>query len=151
MILIDELVAYWRNEVDSERVYTFLQALTQSVSASKDAALVVTLPESQEEAGGERGMQALETLGRLFARIEAVWEPLAVNQAFEVVSRRLFGEVLNPAERDRTCEAFSRMYANNRTELPAGMRGTGLPGKDERPATPSTRRSSNVSTPTGPL
>ena len=120
VILIDELVAYWRNEVDSERVYTFLQALTQSVSASKDAALVVTLPESQEEAGGERGMQALETLGRLFARIEAIWEPLAVNQAFEVVSRRLFGEVLNPAERDRTCEAFSRMYANNRRNFPQG-------------------------------
>jgi hypothetical protein len=75
VVLIDELVAYWRNDVDSERVFTFLQALTQSVSASKDAALVVTLPESQEEAGGERGMQALETLGRLFARIEAIWEP----------------------------------------------------------------------------
>ena len=120
VILIDELVAYWRNDVDSERVFTFLQALTQSVSASKGAALVVTLPESQEEAGGERGIQALETLGRLFARIEAVWEPLAVNQAFEVVSRRLFGEVLNPSERDRTCEAFSRMYSSNRRNYPQG-------------------------------
>ena len=118
VILIDELVAYWRNDVDSERVFTFLQALTQSVSASKDVALVVTLPESQEEAGGERGMQALETLGRLFARIEAIWEPLAVNQAFEVVSRRLFGEVLNPSERDRTCEAFSRMYSSSRRNYP---------------------------------
>ena len=120
VILIDELVAYWRNDVDSERIYTFLQALTQSVSASRDAALVVTLPENQEEAGGERGIQALETLGRLFARIEAIWEPLAVNQAFEVVSRRLFGEVLSPAERDRTCEAFSRMYSSNRRSYPQG-------------------------------
>ena len=120
VILIDELVAYWRNDVDSERVFTFLQALTQSVSASKDAVLVITLPESQEEAGGERGMRALETLGRLFARIEAIWEPLAVNQAFEVVSRRLFGEVLNPSERDRTCEAFSRMYSGSRRNYPQG-------------------------------
>ena len=120
VILIDELVAYWRNDVDSERVFTFLQALTHSVSGSKDAALVVTLPESQEEAGGERGMQALETLGRLFARIEAIWEPLAVNQAFEVVSRRLFGEVLSPSERERTCEAFSKMYTSNRRQYPQG-------------------------------
>ena len=120
VILIDELVAYWRNDIDSERVYTFLQALTHSVSASKDATLVVTLPENQEEAGGERGIQALETLGRLFARIEAIWEPLAVNQAFEVVSRRLFGEILNPAERDQTCEAFSRMYSGNRRSYPQG-------------------------------
>ncbi len=126
VILIDELVAYWRNaadagkDVDSDRVYTFLQALTQSVSASDNVALVVTLPESKEEAGGERGREALETLERLFGRIEAVWEPLAVNEAFEVISRRLFGEILDPSERDRTCEAFSRLYAANRRNYPSG-------------------------------
>ena len=120
VILIDELVAYWRNAVDSDSVYTFLQALTQSVSASDNVALVVTLPESQEEAGGERGQRALETLERLFGRIEAVWEPLAVNEAFEVVSRRLFGEVTDPLERDRTCQAFGRLYTQNRRNYPAG-------------------------------
>ncbi len=138
IILIDELVAYWRNAadsgsaadsdsaadsgsaVDSDRVHTFLQALTQSVSASENVALVVTLPAYKEEAGGERGREALETLERLFARIEAVWEPLAVNEAFEVVSRRLFGEILDPQERDRTCEAFSRLYANSRRNYPSG-------------------------------
>ena len=120
VILVDELVAYWRNAVNSDSVFTFLQALTQSVSASENVALVVTLPESQEEAGGERGREALDTLERLFARIEAVWEPLAVSEAFEVVSRRLFGEVRDPRERDRTCEAFSRMYASNRRNYPEG-------------------------------
>ena len=120
VILIDELVAYWRNAVDSDSVYTFLQALTQSISAREDVALVVTLPESQEEAGGDRGREALETLERLFARIEAVWEPLAVSEAFEVVSRRLFGEIRNTAERDRTCEAFSRMYSSARRNYPQG-------------------------------
>ena len=120
VILIDELVAYWRNAVDSDSVYTFLQALTQSVSAREDVALVVTLPESQEEAGGERGREALETLERLFGRIEAVWEPLAVSEAFEVVSRRLFGEIRDPAERDRTCEAFSRLYSSARRNYPQG-------------------------------
>ena len=120
VILIDELVAYWRNAVDSDSVYTFLQALTQSVSAREDVALVVTLPESQEEAGGERGREALETLERLFGRIEAVWEPLAVSEAFEVVSRRLFGEIRDPAERNRTCEAFSRLYSSARRNYPQG-------------------------------
>ena len=129
VILIDELVAYWRNAVDSERVFTFLQALTQSVSGSKDAVLVVTIPGSQEEAGGERGIQALETLERLFARIEAIWEPLAVNEAFEVVSRRLFGEISDLAERDRTSDAFSRMYSGNRRSYP---QGTGEPPYLER-------------------
>ena len=120
VILIDELVAYWRNAVDSDSVFTFLQALTQSVSASDNVALVVTLPESREEAGGERGLRALETLNHLFGRVEAIWEPLAVNEAFEVVSRRLFGEVLDSSERNRTCEAFSRMYSANRRIYPQG-------------------------------
>ena len=120
VILIDELVAYWRNAVDSDSVFTFLQALTQSVSASDNVALVVTLPESEEEAGGERGREALDTLERLFARIEAIWEPLAVNETFEVVSRRLFGEIREPGERDRTCEMFSRLYAGNRQNYPEG-------------------------------
>ena len=118
VVLIDELVAYWRNAVNSDSVYTFLQALTQSVSARRDVALVVTLPESQEEAGGERGREALEILERLFGRIEAVWEPLAVSEAFEVVSRRLFGEIRDPAERDRTCDAFSRLYSSARRNYP---------------------------------
>ena len=121
VILIDELVAYWRNAADSDSIFTFLQALTQSVSASEYVALVVTLPESQAQAGGERGLQALATSEELFGRIEAIWEPLAVNEAFEVVSRRLFGEVLDAAERDRTCEAFSRMYSGNRRNYPQGM------------------------------
>ena len=120
VILIDELVAYWRNAADSDSIFTFLQALTQSVSASEYVALVVTLPESQAQAGGERGLQALATSEELFGRIEAIWEPLAVNEAFEVVSRRLFGEVLDVAERDRTCEAFSRMYSGNRRNYPQG-------------------------------
>lgn len=120
VILIDELVAYWRNTVDSDSVFTFLQALTQSVSACNNVALVVTLPESQEEAGGERGRAALETLEQLFHRIEAIWEPLAVNETFEVVSRRLFGEIQDLGERDRTCEAFSRQYTNNRQIYPEG-------------------------------
>lgn len=121
VILIDELVAYWRNAADSDSIFTFLQALTQSVSASENVALVVTLPESQVQAGGERGLRALATSEELFGRIEAIWEPLAVNEAFEVVSRRLFGEVLDPSERDRTCEAFSRMYSGNPRNYPQGM------------------------------
>ena len=34
------------------------------------------------------------------------------------VSRRLFGEVIAPSERDRTCEAFSRLYSGNRRNYP---------------------------------
>ncbi len=119
VILIDELVAYVRNaENAQDNIYTFIQALTQSVRRNNKTSLVVTLPESSIEAGSDAGMEALSRLEHLLGRIEAVWEPLEVNEAFEVVRRRLFGNVIDEAERDRTCERFSRMY--NPRDYPQG-------------------------------
>ena len=123
LILMDELVAYVRN-VQSDQagsIYTFLQALSQSVSRAKNVALVITLPESNMELGGETGQEALARMEHIFGRIEAIWEPLEVSEAFAVVRRRLFGDVIDADERDRTCEAFSRMYGQNRSEYPRGV------------------------------
>ena len=91
-ILIDELVAYVRNVPGeaADSVYTFVQTLTESVRRSANVALVVTLPESNVEAGGDAGAQALARLDHILGRIEAVWQPLEVNETFEVVRRRLF-------------------------------------------------------------
>lgn len=121
VILMDEIVSYARNEgVDLDSIYTFVQNLTQSVSGSDNVALVVTLPESNVEAGGERGQQALNTLGHTFARIDALWTPLEVDEAYQVVRRRLFGAEIDEDERDRTCEAFHRLYTRQRREYTAG-------------------------------
>ena len=122
VILIDEPVAYVRNAgVAQDSIYTFIQALTQSVRRSSRVSLVITLPQSRVEAGGEVGAEALDRLESLLGRIEAVWEPLAVNEAFEVVRRRLFGEIADVSARDDTCEAFSRMYSRHRIEYPQGV------------------------------
>ena len=122
VILIDELVAYVRNAGGAkDSVYTFVQALTESVRRSKNATLVVTLPESEVEAGGEVGAEALTRLDHLLGRIEAVWEPLEVNEAFEVVRRRLFGNAIDRQERDRTCGSFAAMYSRSRTDYPDGI------------------------------
>ena len=119
VILMDELVAYVRNAGDAkDNIYTFIQALTQSVRRSSNAVLVVTLPESAVEAGAEGGADALNRLDSILSRIEAKWEPLEINETFEVVRRRLFGRVRDEAERNRVCEAFSRMYANSRRDYP---------------------------------
>ena len=118
VILMDELVAYVRNAPNKDSVYTFLQALTQSVRRSDDCALVVTLPQSEVEAGGDEGAAALARLDSIFARIEAVWEPLEIHEAFEVVRRRLFGNAVNESERDKTCDAFARMYSRHKSDFP---------------------------------
>ena len=122
VVLIDELVAYVRNAPSAaDPIYTFVQTLTEAVRRSKNAALVVTLPESDVEAGGEMGAQALARLDHILGRIEAVWQPLEVNETFEVVRRRLFESSIDERERDRTCEAFVRMYSSNRREYPQGV------------------------------
>ena len=122
VILIDELVNYIRNAgYMRDNVYTFVQNLTQAVIRSKDAIMVVTLPQSREEAGGEGGAEAMDRLDNILARVEAVWEPLAVNETFEVVRRRLFGPLIDESAMTSTCEAFSRMYSNNRREYPQGV------------------------------
>ena len=119
VILMDELVAYVRNAGEvQDNIYTFMQVLTQSVRRSNNATLVVTLPESVVEAGAEGGVEALSRLDSILGRIEAVWEPLEVHEAFEVVRRRLFGRVRDEAARDQVCETFSRMYANARRDYP---------------------------------
>ena len=119
VLLMDELVAYVRNAGDAQdNIYTFMQVLTQSVRRSSNATLVVTLPESVVEAGAEGGAAALNRLDNILGRIEAVWEPLEVHEAFEVIRRRLFGRVRDEGARDRVCETFSRMYTNARRDYP---------------------------------
>lgn len=120
VILIDELVAYVRN-VDTDvqaRLYTFIQTLTQSIKRSKNIVLVATLPEGKTQAGGQVGVTVLDELEEILKRVDAVSIPLEVDNAFEVVRRRLFGPVLDEMERDQTCEAFRKMYQNARREYP---------------------------------
>ena len=127
VILMDELVAYVRNAGGAkDSIYTFLQALTESVRRSKHVALVVTLPESQIEAGDEAGAEALSRLDSLFGRIEAIWKPLEIHEAFEVVRRRLFEGEPDQQKRDETCEAFARMYSRSRKTIPRGSQNNAI-------------------------
>ncbi len=121
VILFDELVAYVRNAgAAQDNIYTFVQTLTEAVRRNSRTALVVTLPESAIEAGGQGGHEALARLDHLLGRIEATWEPLEVHEAFEVVRRRLFGSAINEVARDRTCDAFSSMYGRGgRSDYPS--------------------------------
>lgn len=122
VILVDELVAYARNRgADLDSICTFVQNLTHAVRRSPHAVLVVTLPESDAEAGGERGAEALRRLDVILGRIQASWEPLEVHEAFEVVRRRLFGDEIDTEARDETCQAFSRMYARAPRDYPQGV------------------------------
>ena len=98
VILMDELVAYVRQFEDGKTFsggtydanLSFLQALTEALKAVPTAVLLASLPESDKEAGSQRGINALRTLEHYFARVQALWKPVAAEEAFEIVRRRLF-------------------------------------------------------------
>ena len=125
VILMDEIVAYTRGlpEKIEDRVYTFIQNLTEAVHRSKRGVLVVTLPSSAEEAGSEtRGQAVLDRIENILGRIEAANEVLEIKESYEVVRRRLFEEVRDEAARDHTCETFAAMYKRSRKDYPDNSR-----------------------------
>ena len=46
-------------------------------------------------------MAALRALEKTFGRVHALWKPVATEEAFEIVRRRLFEPVRDPAARER--------------------------------------------------
>jgi predicted AAA+ superfamily ATPase len=124
-ILIDELVAYIRQFGPGERLtggtydtnLSFIQALTEAVKLVPNAILLASLPESEVEAG-QRGVEALRALEKTFGRVQALWKPVATEEAFEIVRRRLFEPVRDAKGRDAVCRAFVDSYVAEGTNVP---------------------------------
>lgn len=127
VVLIDELVAYIRQfpegQVLSGGSYdsnlSFIQALTEAVKLVPNAILLASLPESEVEAGSQRGVAALRALEKTFGRVQALWKPVATEEAFEIVRRRLFEPVRDGKTRDTVCRAFADAYVAEGAKLPA--------------------------------
>lgn len=126
VVLMDELVAYIRQFEEGKSLtggnygsnLSFIQALTEAVKAAPNAMLLASLPESDREAGSIRGVGALRTLEHYFARVQALWKPVATEEAFEIVRRRLFSGVRDKADADAVCRSFADYYCANGSELP---------------------------------
>jgi predicted AAA+ superfamily ATPase len=136
VILVDELIAYVRQFEEGKSFtggtfdsnLTFIQNLTQALKAVPKAMLMVSLPESrQSEAGSARGQKAMdriegtlsrESLEKTFGRIHALWKPVATEEAFEIVRRRLFTKLNNRQQAEAVCRAFADYYVSNAEEFP---------------------------------
>jgi predicted AAA+ superfamily ATPase len=126
MILMDELVSYAKRIHGAsglpagtfDNFISFIQEITEAARASKNSLVVASIPESDIEIGGEAGKTALETIEHTFGRMESIWKPVAANEGFEVVRRRLFLNCKNPQGRDAVCAAFSGLYNENESDFP---------------------------------
>jgi predicted AAA+ superfamily ATPase len=130
LILMDELVAYAKKIYGVsglpaglfDNFISFIQEITEAARASKNSLVVASIPESDIEIGGDAGKTALETIEHTFGRMESIWKPVAANEGFEVVRRRLFLDCKNPDGRDAVCSKFSQMYSENQSDFPLEAR-----------------------------
>jgi predicted AAA+ superfamily ATPase len=144
LVLIDEWVAYARQLHDQsdlpagtfETQCTFAQALTEAAKAAKHCLLVISLPASDTadssytqtdnvEVGGQRGREALDRLRNVVGRVESSWRPASAEEGFEIVRRRLFEPLTDPAhfrDRDVVARAFADLYRTQHQEFPPECR-----------------------------
>ena len=151
LILIDEWVAYARQLHDQsdlpaggfETQFSFAQVLTESAKLAKNCLLVISLPASDTsgspqhfphsrsddvEVGGTRGREALDRLRNVVGRIESSWRPASAEEGFEIVRRRLFQPLSDPAQfkdRDVVAGYFADFYRAQQAEFPPECRESG--------------------------
>lgn len=132
IVLIDEWVAYARQLPDRENEpalvggdfgtqFTFAQALTEAAAAVPDAVLLVSIPASDIEVGGDKGKDALVRLRHVVRRKSAQWNPAEDDESFEIVRRRLF-EPMTPEKarvRDGVIKAFGDYYREKTADFPS--------------------------------
>ena len=126
IVLIDELVAYIRQFPGSQAIsggsydtnLSFVQSLTEATKLVPQAIVLASLPESDVEAGSQRGVGALRALEKTFGRVQALWKPVATEEAFEIVRRRLFEPVRDDKAREAVCRAFAEAYIAEGVKLP---------------------------------
>ena len=132
LVLIDEWVAYARDlptKMDEAKLpggdfdtqFTFAQTLTEAASAVDNTLVLVSIPSSDLEVGGEKGQLALQKLKNVVSRKAAQWRPASTDESFEIVRRRLF-EPVSPSEakkRDAVIRAFHNLYLDNAADFPS--------------------------------
>jgi hypothetical protein len=122
LILLDELVAYARQlpEDRFEAFLSFVQSLTEAAKMVPGALVIGSLPESDLEAGGEKGALALRRLQTVFGRVHSPWLPASGDETYEIIRRRLFQPLDAEGEkaRDDTVKAFHQLYKKNAAEFP---------------------------------
>ncbi|MDD3802703.1 MAG: DUF499 domain-containing protein [Desulfuromonas thiophila] len=126
VILIDELVRYLSQFEEGKALsggtydtqLSFVQALTEALKAVPTAVLLASLPYSDREAGSQQGVKALRALEHYFGRVQALWKPVATEEAFEIVRRRLFSSINDKLAMESVCRAFADYYIANRDDFP---------------------------------
>jgi hypothetical protein len=127
LILLDELADYCVGAMATEvgqgtladQTISFVQQLTESAAQVPGAVIVATLPASHlEVASSDKGQEILSRLEKRFGRMSADLKPVADDEINEVVRRRLFEELGDPAVHAQVADTFMKLYQSHKNEVP---------------------------------
>jgi hypothetical protein len=127
LILIDELADYCvkasarkaGNSSLADQTISFMQELTEAVAGTENCVLIVTLPASPQEVGNTPEAQAiLSSLQKRVSRVGADTQPVAEDEVYEVIRRRLFEDIGDADAIAATASQYIDLYQQHYTELP---------------------------------
>lgn len=127
LILIDELADYCvkasgrkvGNSSLADQTISFMQELTQAVSESENCVAILTLPASPAEVGNTaQAHQILTSLEQRVRRVGADTKPVADEEIYEVIRRRLFEDIGDAAQIEAVASKYLQMYQENWMEMP---------------------------------
>ncbi len=130
LILMDEILSYvstGRKRGWGDRLYNFLQALSETVRGEQNIVLVASIPGSEmeytaaDEADEQRFKKMLDRLGKAYTMSSG-------SETSEIIRRRLFewenpvangrGELILPGQADKTCRTYGQWVQDNYQSLP---------------------------------
>ncbi len=127
LILVDELADYCVKASAqqvvgsnlSDQTISFIQELTEAVAATPNCVLVATLPASETEvASSPQAGQILTSLQNRLGRVGADTKPVADDEIYEVIRRRLFDDLINTEAIDQVLTSYTSLYQELKGELP---------------------------------
>lgn len=127
LILIDELADYCvkasarkaGNSSLADQTISFMQELTEAVSGTNNCVAVITLPASVQEVGNTPEAQSILTsLQKRVSRVGADTQPVADEEIYEVIRRRLFEDIGDAATIEQIANHYMSMYQEFWSELP---------------------------------
>jgi predicted AAA+ superfamily ATPase len=127
LILVDELADYCVKASAqqvvgsnlSDQTISFIQELTEAVAATNNCVLVATLPASETEvASSPQAGQILTSLQNRLGRVGADTKPVADDEIYEVIRRRLFDDLINTEAIDQVLASYTALYQELKGELP---------------------------------
>ena len=128
--MLDELLAYLlkaggiKVEESTLRGNTliFLQELSIAVANCPTACMIATLTSQLAEYMDEGGERAYESLEKVLGRVEKVRQTVVGAEIYEIIRRRLFENLGDPADHRAAAEAYWQVYRKLGEDVPSGRR-----------------------------